>query len=95
MSAPDAVLEMGERGSSSLVLDRERLEGLDESSVSVSEPLRSTSSQESATGLDFGFAAGFWGDLALILRCESVSATSVVRVRIWAWFNCYLGVWSL
>jgi hypothetical protein len=50
------------------------LEGV--SSVSVSLPERASSSQESATGADLGFAAGFWEFLEESFRWESVSATS-------------------
>ena len=45
------------------------------SSVSVSEPLAS-SSQLSATGFDFGFEAGFWGAVVESLRLPRVSAIS-------------------
>jgi hypothetical protein len=44
------------------------------SSVSVSEPL--SSSQLSATGLDFGFCAGFCGEVAESSRLPSVEAIS-------------------
>lgn len=44
-------------------------------SVSVSEP-EASSSQLSATGLDLGFDAGFWGTLVESLRWESVDAIS-------------------
>lgn len=46
------------------------------SSVSVSEPERSSSSQESATGLDFGLCSGFCGSLGESLRWVSVEAMS-------------------
>jgi hypothetical protein len=64
-----------------LVLDRERFEGAEPASVSVSEPL-SSSSQDSATGADFGFTACFWGVVVESLRWVSVSATSVERVHV-------------
>jgi hypothetical protein len=46
------------------------------SSVSVSEPEESKS-QLSATGLDFGFEAVFWGTVAESWRLPRVSAISV------------------
>lgn len=61
-----------------------REEGASEgSSVSVSEPLAETSSsQDSATGADFGLLAGFWGDFAESLSWERVVATSANAVRL-------------
>jgi hypothetical protein len=44
-------------------------------SVSVSEP-EDSRSQLSATGLDFGFEAGFCGVVVESLRCVSVEAIS-------------------
>jgi hypothetical protein len=57
----------------------EALEGAG-SSVSVSEEEESAS-QVSATGLDFGFCAGFWGEVGESLRCVRVDAISVCGVR--------------
>lgn len=75
----DGIVDSGERP-----LDVgfvEVVERVDESaSVSVSEPERS-SSQESATGADLGFAIGLCGDLAESLRVDSVLITSVSLVR--------------
>lgn len=51
------------------------LAGSPASSVSVSEP-ESSSSQESATGFDFGFCAGFWGTFVESWRWERVEAIS-------------------
>ena len=56
-----------------------RASGVD-SSVSVSDPLRS-SSQDSATGADLGLLAGFWGDFVESLSWERVVATSACLVR--------------
>lgn len=69
-------VEMGE-SEDSLVEVREISAVLVLVSVSVSEPLLSPSSQESATAFDFGFASGLAGDLVDSCSCESVFATSV------------------
>jgi hypothetical protein len=53
--------------------------------VSVSEPEESSSSQLSATGLDLALTADFEAeaeDEVEMVRCESVSATSGVRVSV-------------
>jgi hypothetical protein len=70
-------VEMGDR-EDSFVDVRERSTVLVLVSVSVSEPLLSSSSQESATGFAFGFVSGFEGDLVEIWSVESVFATSVI-----------------
>lgn len=65
---------MVELEETSLELERERVDL--SVSVSVSLPERS-SSQESATAVDFGLEAGFWGFLVETLRSERVRMMSV------------------
>jgi hypothetical protein len=59
----------------------ELFDGMLGSSVSVSEPSRS---QLSATGLDLGLWAGFWGLVVDSLRCvrvDAISAQLLARAR--------------
>jgi hypothetical protein len=79
-SSLDVTVEMGSRESCG-----EDFDAALGSSVSVSEPSRS---QLSATGLDFGLAAGFCGLVVESLRCVRVEAISGAIVSTYAIGRC-------